>query len=304
MTKDGEPKKQKFSASGIVTALIFFAILLGVIALTVDFDSPGEFWFYVIFFVVTVGLGVLSASFKQIGTVIDSLFGTYLRFTVWCVITILPIVAVNWLAQILVSRSSLALQIAVFVLWGLVLAVAIRLIITEKSRAWLFQREQKEDEQGAPGVIHRAIEALRKRWNDLAASNTLVALISHLVKSLSEWLGKVTPFVYAFDLLVVAAMFFSSVTFVLVQHNVVALSLPTGASPSYSDLLNFYVWHFLEAVPLLKVNDTLQWKAPMTYQAGWIGGILLLFKIAVILPVITAFAWYWKRASEKDKQST
>jgi len=44
-------------------------------------------------------------------------------------------------------------------------------------------------------------------------------------------------------------------------------------------------------VPLLSINKTLHWKEPLEYS-GWVGPLLLLFKVAVIGPGITAFAFY------------
>jgi hypothetical protein len=59
----------------------------------------------------------------------------------------------------------------------------------------------------------------------------------------------------------------------------------------FSFLIDFFLWHILEEVPLLSVNKTLHWKEPLEYS-GWVGSILLLFKVAVIGPAITAFAFY------------
>ena len=57
--------------------------------------------------------------------------------------------------------------------------------------------------------------------------------------------------------------------------------------------MDFFVWHFLDAVPVLKINDALQWKVPLEYD-GWPLGILLIaFKLVVIGPTIAAFALYW-----------
>jgi len=47
-------------------------------------------------------------------------------------------------------------------------------------------------------------------------------------------------------------------------------------------------------VPLLKVNETLGWKAPLSYDSRLVGLVLLVFKLAVIIPVIACFASYWK----------
>lgn len=57
----------------------------------------------------------------------------------------------------------------------------------------------------------------------------------------------------------------------------------------------FFLWHLLDEVPLLSINKTLHWNEPLEYR-GWVGPFLLLFKVAVIGPAITAFAFYAGRS--------
>ncbi len=108
-------------------------------------------------------------------------------------------------------------------------------------------------------------------------------------------LGSFTPIVYAFNLLMIAVTFFSSITYALAQRGVISLTHSQPAAISHGAVTDFYMWHFLDAVPFLEVNKTLHWDEPLTYSSGWIGFTLLVFKILVILPVIAAFAWYWKK---------
>jgi hypothetical protein len=63
----------------------------------------------------------------------------------------------------------------------------------------------------------------------------------------------------------------------------------------YSNLQDFFIWHFLEDIPLLHVNQTLRWAEPLTYTSPALGFIVLMFKITVIVPVTAAFVAYWKR---------
>jgi hypothetical protein len=65
---------------------------------------------------------------------------------------------------------------------------------------------------------------------------------------------------------------------------------------------NFFRWHFLDAVPLLKVNETLGWRPPLTYDSFSVGCMLLLFKAVVILPVIGAFTWYGTRHTAANER--
>lgn len=115
-------------------------------------------------------------------------------------------------------------------------------------------------------------------------------------------LGSFTPIAHAFNLLMIAVTFFSSVTHVLLTQSVIALNAPKNAVVSHGAITDFYLWHFLDAVPLLEVNKTLHWMEPLTYQSGWIGFALLVFKLLVILPVIAAFAWYWQQVNSKSDE--
>ena len=78
--------------------------------------------------------------------------------------------------------------------------------------------------------------------------------------------------------------------------------LPAGGDPGsdpetlHGRLMDFFVWHFLDAIPALKINDALQWKVPLEYH-GWVLGLLLIgFKLAVIGPTIAAFVLFWKES--------
>jgi hypothetical protein len=116
--------------------------------------------------------------------------------------------------------------------------------------------------------------------------------------------GRFTPFIYSFNVLFIAMVFFSSVTYVLVEHELVRFSASSERDVSPEALNDFYLWHILDALPLLKVTETLRWEKPLTYDSAWVGLLLLGFKVTVILPVIAAFAWYWAhlgRTRTKDE---
>src|SRR5437867_7603279 len=116
-------------------------------------------------------------------------------------------------------------------------------------------------------------------------------------------IGALAPVAYSLNLLFIALLFFSSVTFVLAERGALKLNKSPDSPISPDNVLLFYTWHFLEALPLLKVNQTLHWSEPLTYDSGWVGLLLLLFKMAVIIPVIGAFAWYWKQVGAQKRAS-
>jgi hypothetical protein len=106
-------------------------------------------------------------------------------------------------------------------------------------------------------------------------------------------IGPLAPLAYAFNLLWTAVMFFSSVTFLLAQQGLLAFDPGPRGPITAGRVADFYPWHFLEAIPVLEVNQTLRWTEPLTYGRTSVGWLLLLFKLAVIVPVIAAFLGYW-----------
>jgi len=125
---------------------------------------------------------------------------------------------------------------------------------------------------------------------------------------LREKIGTITPFAYSFNLMWIAIFFFSSVTFTLIQSGVLRWMGSVNQKITPGAIMDFYLWHFLDAVPGFKVTETLLWEEPLTYVNSWIGFLLLLFKFIVISPIIGAFLWYWRyigkeSADEKSKKN-
>ena len=113
-------------------------------------------------------------------------------------------------------------------------------------------------------------------------------------------IGWVAPLAGSFLILMVSVLFFADVTYLLVDLK--KLDRTGGEELTYAALQDLYLWHFLDAVPSLKVNDTLKWGRPVTYQGGGVGWLLLLFKIAVILPIIGTFLGYRKFRREQREE--
>lgn len=123
-----------------------------------------------------------------------------------------------------------------------------------------------------------------------------------------EWLfgilqnaGGFAPVVYSLNVSAIAITFFSSLTYFLSTQGMLELAAPGGKQVTWARLWEFFLWHFLEDIPALKVNQTLRWDEPWTHDSASVGWILLLFKLAVIVPVIGAFVGYWGLPSTKDK---
>jgi hypothetical protein len=108
-------------------------------------------------------------------------------------------------------------------------------------------------------------------------------------------IGALTPWAYSLNVLALGVFYFGTVTLLLSRWNMISLE----GNPER--VFDFYVWHFLDAVPLLHINDTLHWAQPMTYQASGVGFLLLSFKVTIILPVIATFTGYWKFRRDQRK---
>lgn len=95
------------------------------------------------------------------------------------------------------------------------------------------------------------------------------------------------PFVYSISLLVIAASVFASISVTLQRCGYAKFEppLPDNLSP----VVDFYMWHFVNLIPGLGIPETLRWTQPYQYSDHLSGAVLLIFKIAVILPVIASF---------------
>ena len=62
----------------------------------------------------------------------------------------------------------------------------------------------------------------------------------------------------------------------------------------HGSLADFLLWQVLDAIPRLKVPETLLWAAPLTYERAGAGWLVLLFKVMVIVPVVSGVGHYLK----------
>lgn len=107
-------------------------------------------------------------------------------------------------------------------------------------------------------------------------------------------LGWLSPIIVATLVFVFAVSVFSVATYLLLDWNAVNLTTPSceQCPLKLDQLLNFYTWHFLNAIPFLMINESLQWNAPLLYSGALAGWLVLAFKAAVIVPLIQAIRTY------------
>lgn len=209
-------------------------------------------------------VGILKAKYKRVDRAIEIAFGKYFQVTFWLLVTLAPITFFFWLSRFILDKSSFAFQLIVLIAWGFVLATILSFIATDAKRKKLY--------------------------------------------AFLEKVGGFAPFVYCFNAFFISIIFFGTVSFILADSDQIAFANLNGEKLASSDLavekmLDFFLWHFLDAVPLLKINETLRWKMQISYTSGSVGFIVLFFKIVVILPVISAFRGYWKYRQTKKEGS-
>jgi hypothetical protein len=102
----------------------------------------------------------------------------------------------------------------------------------------------------------------------------------------------------------IGVYFFASLTYILVASNSTSLITPSFDETTLDTYLEFYTWHFLNAIPGFAVTDTLQWQEPLTYDSQWLGFIVLTFKVIIISPIIGAFIWYWRFIGKEEEKET
>ena len=113
--------------------------------------------------------------------------------------------------------------------------------------------------------------------------------------------GILAPWAYPFNFLLISIFFFSSLTYTLYISGFVSFESTYGQEITTSTINDYYLWQFLNSIPVFKITETLLWSNPLTYSGGWAGPLLLIFKIIVISPVIGAFISYWRYIQEPEK---
>lgn len=134
-------------------------------------------------------------------------------------------------------------------------------------------------------TIREWIDAHGPEWLQNAAPNERV----------TAWLAVILYLNFVF----IAAGCFAALAFLL--HGLTPpLFLPKARPVEHGSLADFLLWHLLDAIPGLKVPETIKWEAPLTYERAGAGWLLLLFKIVVIVPVVSGIGHYLKDEDEKD----
>ncbi len=82
---------------------------------------------------------------------------------------------------------------------------------------------------------------------------------------------------------------FALLSWTLMHVGAVKYVFASAPGNELSDLLDSYLWHLLDLIPALHVNEALGWQADVELSGGARGFILLLFRVLIVFQVF-AFA--------------
>jgi hypothetical protein len=100
--------------------------------------------------------------------------------------------------------------------------------------------------------------------------------------------------VYATLILVTSAAVMASFTYILFDAGLVDMSSDLPGSLTEARLVDFYMWHFFELIPLVSINETASLAQPATYSGTWVGVLVLIFQVLVVAPILATIRYYFK----------
>ena len=218
---------------------------------------------------IAVGVVLLAAWLILPARVSGKLAAGYAGFGLFCFALVLffalhaPGLLAYMLSKQLVESMPRSVQMVTLLLWLVALgAVSVLLYWREarrRARAWLERWSPVRVRLGPPGRL--------PLWGAIALSINFVLIAMGCFAAFGFLLHTAAP----------------------------PLFLPgSHTEVNHGALADFFLWHLLDAIPGLKVNETLRWAAPFTYERASAGWLLLLFKVMVIVPAVAGIGRYLK----------
>jgi len=68
-------------------------------------------------------------------------------------------------------------------------------------------------------------------------------------------------------------------------------------------LNDFFMWHFIKLVPLVKINEVLKLGEPLCYTQKRVGFLILIFQALVVIPSINTVLYYWKNRGTSEPRN-
>jgi glucan phosphoethanolaminetransferase (alkaline phosphatase superfamily) len=109
-------------------------------------------------------------------------------------------------------------------------------------------------------------------------------------------MGVFSLFIIIYAFVGLSISLFGSISYLLFKNGLInSICATTGQEISANTFFDFYLWNILNGIPALEINTTIGWDAPLEYKSWQLGWLIVLFKLAVIIPSIGAFVAYWDR---------
>lgn len=246
-------------------ALVLAALASGLIYLTIGDGRVTRYAWLVILLALIAGMKILPAGVATRVTALCYPLGVALWGLVAVLFTLAPGALAYTFSRFVVESFPRWLQVVTLVAWVILLAgVSVLLYsraLRERLRAWL--------------ANHPVLRAFT--WPERVEAWAAIALYINFV--------------------VVAMGCFAGLAFLL--HGLTPpLFLPRARPVEHGSLADFLLWHLLDAIPGIKVPETIKWEAPLAYERSGAGWLLLLFKLMVIVPVVSGVGHYLKEERE------
>jgi hypothetical protein len=118
-----------------------------------------------------------------------------------------------------------------------------------------------------------------------------------------SWRERVAPWAgiaLYINFVIIAMGCFAGLAYLLHTLSDPPLFLPKTRPVEHGSLADFLLWQLLDAIPGLKVPETINWEAPLAYTHAGAGWLVLLFKVMVIIPVVSGIGHYLKDEEPTD----
>lgn len=120
----------------------------------------------------------------------------------------------------------------------------------------------------------------------IATENTRKKYLGLLYKKGFWWPVLFSLFVLYFSTLCFASLFY------LLYKNYSTNIIPINQvnEVNFFTLQDFFFWHFLDAIPIFKIPETILFDIPYLYTDSFLGWLLLAFKLLVFYQILAAFS--------------
>ncbi|MDQ3019811.1 MAG: hypothetical protein M3R36_04460 [Bacteroidota bacterium] len=101
-------------------------------------------------------------------------------------------------------------------------------------------------------------------------------------------LGVISPIVCIIAVVGVGCSCFAALSSLLSDYGYISFEPSLGVD-KVGAIMNIYIWHFLNVIPQLKINETLKWELPFKHNGSIMNILILSFNIIMIWLVIKVF---------------